>query len=57
MYNKKVVAVEQEIINVINNSGLHIATIKLIIDKVSRMVNDTLDLELNKEQEVSNTNE
>lgn len=57
MYNKKVVETEQAIINTISNSGLHIATIKLIIDKVSRMVNDTLELELNKKEEVSNTNE
>lgn len=57
MYNKKVVELEEKIINTITESGLHIATVRLILDKVLRMVNDTLELELNKEEEITNKNE
>lgn len=53
MYNKRVVELEQDIISLINNSELHIATVKLVVDKVARMVNDTLQTELKKEEETT----
>lgn len=53
MYNKRVVELEQDMISLINNSELHIATVKLVVDKVARMVNDTLQTELKKEEETT----
>ena len=49
MYNIIVVKLEKELINKINSSGLHIATIKLILEKLLRMVNDALEEDLRKE--------
>lgn len=53
MYNKRVVELEQNMISLINNSELHIATVKLVVDKVARMINDTLQTELKKEEETT----
>lgn len=58
MYNKKTVEMEKQLIDIINESGLHIATVKLIVDKIARMVNDTLQSEIKKEEEsTDNTNQ
>lgn len=49
MYNKITIELEKELISKINASGLHIATIKLILEKVLRMVNDALEEDLKRE--------
>ena len=48
MYNKITIELEKDIISKINSSGLHIATIKLILEKVLRMVNDALNEDLKR---------
>ena len=45
---------EKDIISKINSSGLHIATIKLILEKVLRMVNDALNEDLKRNNEFEN---
>ena len=54
MYNKITIELEKDIISKINSSGLHIATIKLILEKVLRMVNDALNEYLKRNNEFEN---
>lgn len=58
MYNTRTVQLEKDIIDLINNANIHISTAKLVVDKVARMINDTLQDELKKEKEIEdNTNQ
>lgn len=51
MYNTKVVELEKDMIELLNNANVHLATAKLVVDKVGRMINDALLQELKKEKE------
>lgn len=58
MYNTRTVQLEKDIIDLVNNANIHISTAKLVVDKVARMINDTLQDELKKEKEIEdNTNQ
>lgn len=58
MYNTRTVQLEKDIIDLINNANIHISTAKLVVDKVARLINDTLQDELKKEKEIEdNTNQ
>ena len=52
MYNTRTVQLEKDIIDLINNANIHISTAKLVVDKVARLINDTLQDELKKEKEI-----
>ena len=54
MYNKITIELEKDIISKINSIVLHIATIKLILEKVLRMVNDALNEDLKRNNEFEN---
>ena len=54
MYNKITIELEKDIISKINSSGLNIATKKLILEKVLRMVNDALNEDLKRNNEFEN---
>ena len=51
MYNTKTVELEKQIIELINESNIHICTVKYILEKILRMTNDTLASEIKKEKE------
>ncbi len=59
MYNKTIVELEENIIQAINNSRLHIGTIALVMDKINTMVKQSFDEQVKKEQAEleSNNNE
>ena len=50
MYNKTIVELEENIIQAINNSRLHIGTIALVMDKINTMVKQSFDEQVKKEQ-------
>ena len=49
-YNKTALDFEQDLLDKINNSRLHVVTVKYILDKVSSMVNDALIKDIEKEE-------
>ena len=51
MYNNTIVELEKNIIQAINNSGLHIGTIALVMDKINTMVKQSFDEQVKKEKE------
>ena len=51
MYNTKTIELEKQIIDAINDSNIHICTVKYILEKILRMTNDTLASEIKKEKE------
>lgn len=57
MYNTKVIELEKKIIAEINSSCLHLATVDLILNKISTMIDNALQEELNKEQSIEKTND
>ena len=50
MYNNTIVELEENIIQAINNSGLHIGTIALVMDKINTMVKKSFDEQVKKER-------
>lgn len=65
MYNLKAYETEQSLLKIINESGLNMVTIKLIVDKINSNLNDALikQIELeaqerqNQLQEITNNEE
>lgn len=49
--NLNIVELEQNIINTINNSGVNIATVCLILDKINREANQLLQKTIEEEKE------
>ena len=50
MYNNTIVQLEENIIQAINNSGLHIGTVALVRDKINTMVKQSFDEQVKKER-------
>ena len=50
MYNNTIVQLEEQIIQAINHSGLHIGTIALVMDKINTMVKQSFDEQVKKER-------
>ena len=50
MYNNTIIELEENIIQAINNSGLHIGTIALVMDKINTMVKKSFDEQVKKER-------
>ena len=50
MYNNTIVQLEENIIQAINNSGLHIGTVALVMDKINTMVKQSFDEQVKKER-------
>lgn len=50
MYNNTIVELEENIIQAINNSRLHIGTIALVMDKINTMVKQSFDEQVKKER-------
>lgn len=51
MYNNIIVQLEEQIIQAINNSGLHIGTVALVVDKINAMVQQSFKEQVKKEKE------
>ena len=50
MYNNTIVQLEEQIIQAINHSGLHIGTVALVVDKINTMVKQSFDEQVKKER-------
>lgn len=65
MYNLRAYETEQSLLKTINESGLNLVTLKLIVDKINSNLNDALIQQIEKEaqerqqqsQEITNNEE